>query len=374
MTRSPATSSTLASRAVAEEDRPYTVYRARPESLLSRLRGGGDDETTPDRPRPDRGRRDRGRRPITPGRVLKWLALAVVGWILLSLVLFLVSAQLERGKVSGSAGKALSGGGGFPLTSASTILVLGSDQRPKGSKEPGAFAGPSRSDSILLIRAGGGANQRLSIPRDTVVDIPGHGRAKINAAYAIGGPGLAIKTVESYLRIKVDHLVQVSFTNFPKLIDAMGGIDLKTGCIRAEISGGKRNGGQTIRLSRGEHHIDGKTALALSRIRKNDCAPAENDLSRARRQQQIFAAMKSRVTSPGIFFRLPLVSWNAPKALKTDMGGVSLLGLLGALATSGSPRPRILRPYTGVRLPDGGDGLLVSPGEKRAAVRRFEKG
>lgn len=359
---------------MADEERPYTVYRARPEGMLSRLRGGGGEEARPDRPRPDRGARDGSRKPITGGRVLKWLALAVGGWILLSLVLFLVSAQIERGKVSFSAEKALSGGGGFPLTSANTILVLGSDQRPKGSKEPGAFAGPSRSDSILLIRTGGGASQRLSIPRDTVVDIPGHGRAKINAAYAIGGPGLAIKTVESYLQIKVDHLVQVSFTNFPKLIDAMGGIDLKTGCIRAEISGGRRNGGQTIRLSRGEHRIDGRTALALSRIRENACNPAENDLTRAKRQQQIFAAMKSRVASPGIFFRLPLVSWNAPKALKTDMGGISLLGLLGALATSGSPRPRILRPYTSVRLPDGGDGLLVSPGEKRAAARRFEKG
>ncbi len=374
MTRSPATSSTLASRAVAEEDRPYTVYRARPESLLSRLRSGGDDETTPDRPRPDRGRRDRGRKPITPGRVLKWVALAVVGWILLSLVLFLVSAQLERGKVSGSAGKALSGGGGFPLTSANTILVLGSDQRAKGTKEPGAStSGPSRSDTMLLIRAGGGANQRLAIPRDTVVEVPGHGLHKINAAYAIGGPGLAVKTVESFLGIQINHVVEVSFTNFPKLIDAMGGIDLKTNCIRAEINGGKRNGGQTIRLSRGEHHVDGKTALALSRIRKNDCAPAENDLSRARRQQQIFAAMKARLASPAMFFRLPLVSWNAPKALKTDMGGISLLGLFGALATSGSPRPRILIP-SGSAPADGGTGVTVSPGEKRAAVRRFEKG
>ena len=81
----------------------------------------------------------------------------------------------------------------------SPFLVLGSDARPKGSKEPGASASGSRSDSILLMRIGGGKNARLSIPRDTIVDIPGHGPNKINAAYAFGGPALAVQTIEQYL-------------------------------------------------------------------------------------------------------------------------------------------------------------------------------
>ena len=115
-------------------------------------------------------------------------------------MLFLVSAQIQSAQVSDAADAEL-GGGGYPLTSPNTILVLGSDARTKDSKEPGAnkIGTPSRSDSILLVRVGGGHNSTLSIPRDTVVNIPGNGQNKINAAYAIGGPSLAIRTVEDYL-------------------------------------------------------------------------------------------------------------------------------------------------------------------------------
>lgn len=355
------------------DERPYNVYRARPRGLLSRLRGE-DDSLSPEGREPARssGRRPGDRGAITPGRVIRWLLLALAVWLGLSLVLFLISAQVERGKVSEATKNALSGGG-FPLTSANTILVLGSDQRPKNTKEPGAKGAPQRSDSILLIRAGGGADQRLSIPRDSVVNIPGHGQSKINAAYAYGGPALTIRTVEAYLGLKVDHVVLVSFTNFPKLIDALGGVDLKTGCIRADISGGKRNGGQTIRLNRGVHHLDGKTALAISRIRENRCNSHYNDLDRARRQQELFAAMKSRLVSPGAFVRLPWISWAAPKALKTDMGGLSLLGLFGALAVGGSASTHVLadKPPHYVQLPGIGDAITVSEATKRAAVRRF---
>ena len=134
-------------------------------------------------------RRRRVGGPLSVGRVVKWLVLAAIGWVALSLVLFLISAQLQQGDLSG---KVDLGGAGFPLTSPNTVLVLGSDARPKDSKEPGASTNGSRSDSILLMRIGGGKNARLSIPRDTIVDIPGHGPNKINAAYAFGGPALAV--------------------------------------------------------------------------------------------------------------------------------------------------------------------------------------
>ncbi len=77
------------------------------------------------------------------------------------------------------------------LTSANTVLIIGTDQRPKGSKEPGANTNDagSRSDTLMLWRIGGGTSRRLSIPRDTVATIPGHGLSKINAAYASGGLG-----------------------------------------------------------------------------------------------------------------------------------------------------------------------------------------
>src|SRR4051812_31643226 len=281
----------------------YTKYRSRPSLLsgrgdpLARFRRGQKpgDEGGPQGPR--------RRKPITFGRVLKWLALAVGAWLAVSLLLFLVSAQIQSSSVDDAAQNALAGGGAPPF-SATNVLVLGSDQRQKGSKEPGpSTEGPSRSDSILLMRIGGGHSGRLSIPRDTVVDIPGHGRNKINAAYAFGGAELAVKTVDQYLGLKVDHLVEVSFENFPDLINALGGIDYTGGCVVSKINGGYKNGGITLRLKKGTHHLSGKQALALARTRHNLCNQRENDITRARRQQKIFSAMKSRVTPPAGFIR-----------------------------------------------------------------------
>src|SRR3954465_8992654 len=363
-----------------DEDPPqYTLYRSRPNFLRRR---GSDDgglaemqrpaglDAPPGAPAPPRRRRR-----IGPWRVLRWLVTLLVGWILVSLLLFLVSAQIESAHVS-SAAKAELTGGGYTLTSPNTILVLGSDARPKGTKEAGAntIGQPSRSDSILLMRIGGGHNATLSIPRDTVVDIPGHGRNKINAAYAFGGPALAIRTVEQFLGIPVNHLVEVNFENFPKLIDALGGITYTGGCVTAELNGGRKNGGYTLKLKAGTHEINGKQALALARTRHNLCNSKETDLTRAKRQQKILNAIKDKVKSPETFLRLPWVSWAAPKALRSDMSGPSLLGLVGAELTGGTAKPTVLTPSGAVTLPDGGAGLSVSDETKRAAVQKFLSG
>jgi LCP family protein required for cell wall assembly len=289
---------------------------------------------------------------------------------LLSLAIFMVSALIQRQEVSDSAGSALSGSG-YTLTSPNTILVLGSDARTKDSKEPGAkkIGSPgARSDTILLMRAGGGTSARLSIPRDTVVDIPGFGRDKVNAAYAFGGPALAIETIEGYLGIEINHLVEVNFENFPDFIDALGGIDVRTGCVVSRINGGFRNGGYTLRLKPGENHLDGRAALALARTRKNECKPKEDDLTRARRQQKILSAIKGRIVSPTSFLRGPLVAWAGPKAVRSDMAGPSLLGLFGAVATGGTPKTEVL----GRLQPDG--GVSVTEEVKQREVRRFLRG
>src|SRR3954471_23159949 len=305
-----------------EEQPQYTLYRSRPKLFRRR-----DEDLVPTRPEetpPGPPKAPRRKRRIRPGRILAYVALALAGWVLISLVLFLVSAQIQQSKVS-SAADAQLGGAGNPLTTPNTILVLGSDARPKGTKEAGAQTigqSGSRSDTILLMRIGGGKNATLSIPRDTVVNIPGHGQDKINAAYAIGGPALAIRTVEQFLGIDVNHLVEVNFDNFPQLIDALGGITYKGGCVISEINGGRKNGGVTLRLKAGTHTLHGKQALALARTRHNLCNSRENDLTRARRQQKILLAIKRRVKSPATFFRLPWVAWAAPKALRTDMGGL----------------------------------------------------
>jgi LCP family protein required for cell wall assembly len=346
----------------------YKLYRTRPRLP----RRGGDDGSLLDdlRKAPPE---ERKRKPITVGRVIKWLALALVAWIGLSLVLFLISAQVNQDQVSAAAQAQLSDGG-VGILRPQTTLILGSDQRTASTKEPGAStSGPSRSDSILLVRTGGGHSAKLSIPRDTLVDIPGHGRNKINAAYAIGGAALTVETIKQYLGIKIDHVFEVNFDNFPDLVDAMGGINYTGGCVVSRINGGFKNGGYTLRLRRGTTHIDGRQALALARTRHNACNPKENDLTRARRQQKVISAMKSRVFSPAGFIRLPFISWNAPKTLKTDMRGPALLGYAIGTALSGSAQTEILKPSGGVTLPDGGAGLVVSDAEKQADVQRFLK-
>jgi anionic cell wall polymer biosynthesis LytR-Cps2A-Psr (LCP) family protein len=144
--------------------------------------------------------------------------------------------------------------------------------------------------------------------------------------------------------------------------------------VVSRINGGFKNGGYTLRLKGGSHEINGKQALALARTRHNECNPKENDLTRARRQQKILGAIKGKVSSFETFFRLPWVSWAAPKAVRSDMGGFSLLGLVGAELTGGRAQPTVLKPSGNVTLPDGGAGLTVDDATKRAAVQKFLAG
>ncbi len=353
--------------APSEAPPPYTRYRARPQFR----RAPTDGRSMLGDLRQESGRSASGHKPITAGRVFKWIALAVGGWLALSLMLFLISAQIRAGDVN--TGGTLDSAGPMPF-SANTTLVLGSDQRPKGSKEAGANVGPSRADSIMLMRVGGGQSSALSIPRDTVVNIPGHGLNKINAAFAIGGVPLMISTVKAYLGVSINHVILVDFANFPGLVDAMGGVDYTGPCVFAKINGGYANGGVTLHIKRGTTHLDGKQALALARVRKNTCHPSQDDLDRAKRQQLLVGAMKSQVLSIGGFIRLPLIAWNTPTALKTDMGGPTLLGLFTSLGLFGTPAQKVLKPDGAITLPDGGAGLTVSPASKRRQVKQFENG
>jgi LCP family protein required for cell wall assembly len=340
----------------------YRVYRSRKSWLPQR---GAADRDELQRLRGDaRSGRTRGpRKAISGWRLFRWLLAAIAVWTALSSVVFLLSAQIQQGKIGDDA-NALLGGAGFPLWSPNNVLVLGSDQRTPGTAEPGASTNRGRSDSIMLMRVGGGANSRLSIARDTVVDIPGHGRDKINAAFAFGGTALAIQTVEAYTGVDVHHVVVVSFADFPDLINAMGGITYRGGCVVSYINGGFRNGGYTLRLKAGKSHIDGKQALALARTRKNACNKREDDLTRARRQQKVVSAMKRRLLSPFAFVRLPLIARAAPKSLRSDMSGPTLLGLFGALTFSGSPQTEVLGTVSG----------QVPESVRQARVRRFLAG
>jgi LCP family protein required for cell wall assembly len=295
-------------------------------------------------------------RRITWKRALLGVLGFVVFWSLLSFVLFMISAHFQSQKVSDATRAALDKSGNL-LTSPNNILLLGSDQRPNEKVR-------GRADTIMLMRYGGGKAARLSIPRDTLVNIPGHGPSKINAAYAIGGPSLLIDTIKQYLGIEVNHVVEIDFKGFPKFVDALGGVNMTFGhCIVSRFEG------RTIHFRRGEHHLNGQQALDVVRVRKNRCEPTESDLTRARRQQQFLEAVKGRVLSPFTFPRWPLVAWRAPKAILSDMGGVQLMQLYFDMQTGGKLTPRILRPIN-----PGANPLQVSAAEKQAEVQRFLNG
>ncbi|HEX6583585.1 MAG TPA: LCP family protein, partial [Thermoleophilaceae bacterium] len=320
---------------------------------LSRNRDGDEPRAPRDRP------------PITPGRVLKWVALAIAGWLLLSLLLFLISAQTQEG-VSAETERALSSEGS--LFTGSNILVLGSDVRT-GESIDESQSGPGRSDTIMLVHAAFGSVRKLSIPRDVEVEVPGHGINKINAAYALGGPALTIETVESFLGngLKVNHVVEVDFKNFPDFIDSLGGITVtnKTRICSPPFD----NFWKGLHFKKGEIDLNGTRALGYARVRKNSCAPAEDDRDRAARQQQVLSAIGSQVKSPSTFVRLPWVSWNAPRTLRSDMNGLQLMGLFADMATGTSDRTEVLE-ATCCR----GSNLFVSDGAKADAVRKLVEG
>jgi LCP family protein required for cell wall assembly len=300
-----------------------------------------------------------------------------VFWLLLSLILFMISSATAPG-IPSDAEKALASGSNM-LTGTDTVLILGTDQRPRtgpGSKEPGSNYNDSgsRTDTIMLWRIGGGTSRRLSIPRDTAVQIPGHGLGKINSAYAFGGPALTIKTVEAFTGIKIYHVIIVKLANVPPFIDAIGGVDVKTERVCANVSGGKAAGGFTLRLSRGVHHLNGLQALLYSRIRENPSKPADSDLTRVKHQQEIHNAVKSKLFSLGTFFRLPWASWDAPRVVRTDMGGPTLLSLFAASEIGGSAPVRVLKPTGAEALPGFGDALTVSSGAVQAAVHQLMNG
>jgi anionic cell wall polymer biosynthesis LytR-Cps2A-Psr (LCP) family protein len=109
-------------------------------------------------------------------------------------------------------------------------------------------------------------------------------------------------------------------------------------------------------------------------VRHNSCHPSDSDLTRVARQQAVITAIKNQLLSPGTFFRMPWVAWSAPTAIKSDMGGPTLLALFANLAVSGSPPTRILRPSGVTTLPDGEVGLTVTRQDKQAAARQLMGG
>jgi polyisoprenyl-teichoic acid--peptidoglycan teichoic acid transferase len=188
-----------------------------------------------------------------------------------------------------------------------TILVMGLDYRDWMDDD-----GPSRTDTMILLtidplsKTGG----ILSIPRDLWVFIPGFDYGKINTAYRIGesnripggGPGMAIKTVESFLGVPIDYYAQVDFKAFERLIDEIGGIEVD---VSEEISVDPLGPDKRVTLYPGRQMLDGPIALAYARARNTEGA----DFDRAERQHQVIFAIRERVLNLNM---LPVLVSKAP--------------------------------------------------------------
>jgi LCP family protein required for cell wall assembly len=397
-------------------DQPeYTVYRSR-RGVLRRLRSP-DISSLRERARRSYRRLGRGgpkaedlpptaAKPVAK-RVLKWVGIAAGVWVLISFLAFAVSAQLQELKLADGA-KSVLHGNPFLLASPQTILVIGTDARPPNTKEPGAAPsqecfdqqahgdaphdgcsqGQFRADTLMLIRAGGGHFRKLSIPRDSFAEIPGHEPQKINAAYAFGGAKLQIQTVEQFLGIDIDHVVIIDFTGFEDFIDAIGGVKVDVPQkICADISGGAGGGqgGITLHLGKGENTLNGQKALAYARIRKPSPCPGPgksafatgySDIARAKAQQAVINGIKDRLTSPlrlpYNFIHGPIIGWDAPRAFVSDMGFFTMPQLILSSVIGGSSTNVLCAEVATPCSPGPLGSTEVPESERQRAVNQLE--
>jgi LCP family protein required for cell wall assembly len=171
---------------------------------------------------------------------------------------------------------------------AMNILLLGSDSRDPDEK---ADAG-SRTDTIILMHMQADHKHAylISIPRDTYVNIPGHGDNKINSAFAFGGLPLVIETVEGFTGVHVDHLALIDFGGFQQVTDALGGVDMQVDQTITSIHPPYRV------FKKGLDHFDG--AQALDYVRQRYQFP-DGDITREKHQQQFLKDIMDKAASTG---------------------------------------------------------------------------
>ena len=182
----------------------------------------------------------------------------------------------------------------------STWLLVGSDSRQGLTTEQqealatGGDTGNGRTDTILVVHVpalgSGTATTMVSIPRDSYVPIPGYGRDKINAAFAMGGAPLLAQTVEQATGLRIDHYAEIGFGGFAGLVDGLGGV---TVCPTAPIDDPLAG----INLLAGCQKLAGRDALGYVRSR----ATPRADLDRMVDQRRFMAALLHRAASPAVW-------------------------------------------------------------------------
>ncbi|MDK3257126.1 LCP family protein [Blastococcus capsensis] len=176
---------------------------------------------------------------------------------------------------------------GPATTTPLTFLVVGSDTTedvPAGETPDG------RSDVMMVVRFEGDRQraQVISLPRDSWVSIPGVGMAKLNAAYAYGGPTLLVQTVEQLTGTRIDHYAAVDFAGFVEMTDALGGVEV-------HVAQTTSNGPYTYQA--GVNHLDGREALYY--VRQRYGLPG-GDFDRVKRQQQYLRSVYSGLAQKNV--------------------------------------------------------------------------
>ncbi|MEL4358685.1 MULTISPECIES: LCP family protein [unclassified Luteococcus] len=256
------------------------------------------------RPTGARGARGRGRKPW-----LRWLLIALAAWLVWLVVVPLIALT------SGTKVKEQPDGERPGQQPGTTTLLVGSDAREALTKEQQAQLGTGtetgkRTDTMMLLYTPpSGKPVLVSLPRDSYVEIPGHGRNKLNSAYSLGGPQLLVKTVEQDTGLRVDNYMEIGFDGFAGVVDALGGITM---CLDKPMVDKDSH----TNLPAGCQNLNGTNALGYVRMRKAD---PMGDLGRMKRQREMIGAIMKKATSPWTFIN-PVRYW------RLNMAGAHAVG------------------------------------------------
>ncbi len=196
---------------------------------------------------------------------------------------------------------------------------MGSDENRDNQKRISTKI--TRSDTIMLARFNFVTRTVgiLSIPRDTWVDIPGHGKHKINAAHAIGGSELVTATLRDWIGVTSDQWVSINYSGFKQAVDALGGIKLN---VDKQLDYDDNWGDLHVHLKPGDQVLNGDQALGFVRIRKCD-----SDFGRIERQQQFMHALKLKLADPVTYAKAPDVLNAIMENVHSDMDYGQMLSL-----------------------------------------------
>lgn len=250
--------------------------------------------------------------------------------------------------------------------SPTTVLFLGTDvvYEGKGRKAKARSASfKGRSDTIMVARLDPYKNSVaiLSIPRDTRVHIPGHGRQKVNAANALGGPELVMETLSDLLSIDIDHYVVLNLRGLEALVDELGGITVD---VPKRMRYRDRSANLNIDLQPGRQTLKGSDAIGFVRFRHDQLG----DIGRVQRQEIFMKAVLEKAIKPESWPKIPGLLSLAGDYSLSDLSTAEIASYVAFVKRV--PRDHHILMMLPGNFSDSGD-WLVNEREKRRLISRF---